>query len=159
MRPAEGRPKASSAPLRRRRRRGGESGSASVELVLVAPVVVAIVLLLVAGGRLAMTGLGVESAAASAARAVSLQPSSLTATDVAVATATRSLTDRGVPCTSVSVTVDAIALDAMLGVRGTVSVTVQCTVPLADVALPGLPGVRTMTSTASSPVDAYRARG
>ncbi len=36
------------------------------------------------------------------------------------------------------------------------TVTVTCEVPLADLALLGVPGSRTVTGTASSPVDVYR---
>lgn len=145
--------------LHQRQRRSSESGAASVELVLITPVLVAILLLLVAGGRLAIAGQSVESAAAAAARAVSLEPSSSGASAVAITTAERTILEHGVPCSSVTVTVDAAALDAMLGLSGSVHVTVHCTVPLGDVTLPSIEGVRTMTATASSPVDAYRARG
>ena len=39
-----------------------------------------------------------------------------------------------------------------------VTATVTCKVDVADLAIPGLPGTRTITATASSPVDAYRER-
>jgi hypothetical protein len=39
-----------------------------------------------------------------------------------------------------------------------VTATVTCKVEVADLAIPGLPGTRTITATASSPVDAYRER-
>jgi hypothetical protein len=35
---------------------------------------------------------------------------------------------------------------------------VTCTVNLSDLSIPGVPGARTITATASSPVDAYRER-
>ena len=37
--------------------------------------------------------------------------------------------------------------------------TVACVVNLADLSLPGVPGTRTVTATATSPIDTYRERG
>ena len=39
-----------------------------------------------------------------------------------------------------------------------VTATVTCVVNLSDVAVPGLPGTRTITATMSSPLDTYRER-
>lgn len=58
-----------------------------------------------------------------------------------------------------SLHVDATALNNSPGVPGNVHVTIQCTVPLADLALPGLPGSRAMSGHSISPVDTYRDRG
>ena len=44
------------------------------------------------------------------------------------------------------------------GTPATVSATVSCTVPLSDLALPGLPGAHTITATFTSPLDVYRQR-
>ena len=44
------------------------------------------------------------------------------------------------------------------GTAATVSATVSCTVPLSDLALPGLPGSHTITATFDSPLDVYRQR-
>ena len=55
--------------------------------------------------------------------------------------------------------VDASGLNAAIGTTGTVSAAVNCDVSLADITLPGIPGSRTMSSSAASPVDAYRERG
>lgn len=142
-----------------RHRLASERGAASVELVLIAPALVAVILLLVAGGRLSMAGTAVESAAASAARAVSLAASSSEADDIAAASASLALAERDVACTNLSVSVDAAALDSVLGVNGEITITIACTVALDDVALPGLGGSQAISATATSPVDPYRARG
>lgn len=39
---------------------------------------------------------------------------------------------------------------------GTVTVTVECTAPMADVTLLGVPGTRTFTATATEVIDTYR---
>jgi len=45
-----------------------------------------------------------------------------------------------------------------VGTPATVTATVRCVVNLADLAVPGVPGARTVTATASSPVDTFRER-
>ncbi|MFF4836972.1 hypothetical protein [Streptomyces sp. NPDC001315] len=61
--------------------------------------------------------------------------------------------------TSTSVHVNTGGLNVPVGQVGTVTVTVTCTVNLSDLLLPGVPGARTLTSTAVSVVDQYRQRG
>ncbi|MFE2167818.1 hypothetical protein ACFXB3_22590, partial [Streptomyces sp. NPDC059447] len=53
---------------------------------------------------------------------------------------------------------DSSGLAVPLGQVGTVTVTISCTVPLSDLLLPGVPGSKTMTSSFTSVVDAYRSR-
>ena len=65
----------------------------------------------------------------------------------------------GITCTTLTVTVDASGLNAAIGTTGEVSAAIDCDVSLADITLPGIPGSRTMSSSAASPVDAYRERG
>ena len=45
-----------------------------------------------------------------------------------------------------------------VGTPATVSATVTCVVELSDLALPGVPGTRTVTVTVTSPLDTYRER-
>ena len=66
--------------------------------------------------------------------------------------------DQDVHCTSTNVTVNAAAFNAPIGNTTQVNVTVTCTVDLSDLSIPGVPGTRTITATARSPVDAYRER-
>ena len=72
--------------------------------------------------------------------------------------AASSLHDQDVNCTSTNITVNAAAFNASIGDTAQVNVTVTCTVNLSDLSIPGVPGTRTITATASSPVDAYRER-
>ena len=59
---------------------------------------------------------------------------------------------------STAVTVDTAGFAAPVGTPATVTATVRCVVNLADLAVPGVPGTRTVTATASSPVDTFRER-
>lgn len=129
-----------------------QRGSAAVELVLVAPVLLVALLLVVGLGRLASARQEVDGAAASAARAASLERNTALSAEAAEQAATATLTDRGISCQSLSVQVDVSAYQP----GGEVSVTASCTVPLDDVALSGLPGSRTLTSTAVVPIETYR---
>ena len=45
-----------------------------------------------------------------------------------------------------------------VGTPATITATVSCLVRLSDLAMPGLGGSRTVTATASSPLDTYRER-
>ena len=64
------------------------------------------------------------------------------------------------PCTSTRVRATTSGLGAQLGQVSSVTVTISCTVPLGDLLLlGGGPGVRTVSSSFTSIVDAYRGRG
>ena len=139
-------------------RRTGERGASSVELVLMAPALLLVLVLLVAGGRLALAGIAVESSAAAAARGASLSRTAVEAELRASEAAALSLAHAGVECAGLSIRIDTEAFGAALGEVASVSVTVRCTVLLTDVALPGVPGERTLTATATSPVDPFRER-
>lgn len=143
---------------RRRCVHGRERGSASVELVLIAPVLAAIVLLLVAGGRLALAGQAIESAAAAAARDASLGRSVGEAERHATDAAVTALDNAGIDCVNLVVDVDASALGTVLGESGVVTATIECVVALGDVTLPGLGGSRTLSATATSPIDPFKER-
>ncbi|GAA3714275.1 hypothetical protein GCM10022224_094890 [Nonomuraea antimicrobica] len=56
-------------------------------------------------------------------------------------------------------TVDTAGLSAPLGRPATIIAHVSCEVQLADLAIPGIPGTKTITSSFTSPIDPYRARG
>jgi len=70
----------------------------------------------------------------------------------------RELGSQDVDCTAARVAVDTAGFAAPLGQPVVVRVTVTCVVSVADLALPGLPGQRALTSTFVSPLDAHRAR-
>lgn len=130
----------------------------SVELVMIAPALGLILLLLVAVARIALAGNAAEAAAVSAAREASLARSTSQAQTNAVHAAQTAMAQSGYDCTRLTVTVDDRGLDVPLGQVGTVKTTVSCVINLTDIALPGLPGTKTLKASASSPIDAFRER-
>ena len=145
-------------------RRAGERGSVTVELAALAPALLLILLLVIAAMRVTVAGGRVDSAARDAARAASLTRTPGQASLAAGQMAARSLAGAHVACTRLAVTVDTAGFAAPAGVvgnggtGGAVGVHVSCTVDLADVAIPGVPGSMTMTASYTAPLDPYRAR-
>lgn len=137
-----------------RRGSGDESGAAAIELTLLAPALLVILLFVVGLARMANASQQVESVAADAARAVSLQRDVGASGSVAREAARRSLGQAGLSCVSLSVSVD--ATDYRPG--GAVRVAVSCTASLGDVAIAGFPGRRQFDATATVPIESYRAR-
>jgi Flp pilus assembly protein TadG len=137
----------------------GDAGSYAVETAVLAPVMFAVLALMIAVGRIGVAGSSVDSAAREAARAASLDLTPAAARTDAATAARESLAGDGTACTQVDVTVDTAGFAAPLGQTGTVTATVSCTARLSDIGLPGLPGAKTLTSTFSSPIDAFRPRG
>jgi hypothetical protein len=109
-------------------------------------------LFVVALGRTVSARLYVDGAAAHAARAASIARDPGTATAMAQQTATTALGSDNVTCGHLAVTTD--TTDFAPG--GQVQVTVSCTVDLADLVGLRLPASQTVTSTATSVIDAYR---
>lgn len=143
---------------RLRRLLADERGSNAAEIVIIAPVIAMLILILVAAGRTALADNGTQSASYAAARAASLSRDAATATTAAQDAAQRAMDHAGIACLTLTVNVDTSGLNAPLGTTGTVIASVSCDVNLSDITLPGIPGSRTMTSSATSPVDAYRER-
>ena len=135
-----------------------DRGSATLELVVLAPALLLVVSLVVFAGRVTVTGASVEHAASAAAREASLARSAASARTAAAASARAALDGRGVTCASISVTTTTAGFAVRVGRYATVMTTVSCTVSMADLAMPGIPGSRTLTSSAVSPLDTYRSR-
>ncbi|MFE5488968.1 TadE/TadG family type IV pilus assembly protein [Streptomyces virginiae] len=136
----------------------GDRGSEAIATAIVAPLLLMLLCTAIAGGRIVTSGSKVDAAAEDAARAASISRTHAGAESEASEAAARSLNDQGIRCASTSTHVDASGLAVPLGQVGTVTVTISCTVPLSDLLLPGMPGSKTMTSTFTSVVDAYRSR-
>ena len=130
----------------------GDRGSAAAELVLVTPLLIIILLLIVAAGRLAGARQQVDSAAMQAARAASIARDPVTAGTQADVTARAALASEHITCAPFGVSIDTTAFRP----GGQVTVTVSCTVSLSGLSLLRLPGTETLTTTFSSPIDAYR---
>ncbi|RSS57501.1 TadE/TadG family type IV pilus assembly protein [Streptomyces sp. WAC01280] len=146
--------------LRHSARHDGDRGDTAIEAVIVIPLLVAIALVVMAGARLSLAVQKTDAAAQTAARAASLERTPAAGQSAARRAAADALGARNQTCTSTRVTTDTSGLSAQLGQVSTVTATVSCTVPLGDLLLlGGGPGVRTMTSSFTSIVDAYRERG
>lgn len=136
----------------RPRRPHGEEGQAIAELVIVAPVLLLVVVLMVALGRVDSAQGDVESAARAAVQVAAVQADPADAQTQATQAATTTLAGAGLTCTTPQIAVD--TTDFVAG--GSVSVTVTCVTSLADVSVPGMPGAKTLTATATAPIDPYR---
>ena len=135
-----------------KRRYPSERGSASTELVLLTPLLVILLLFVVGVGRLAGARADVDAAARDAARAASLARSSAAAVDAGQRAASAGLTDGGVICRRLSVTIDQSSFSA----GGSVTATVSCVVDLSEVTAAGFPGATTITSSFTAPLDTFR---
>ncbi|GAA3076759.1 TadE/TadG family type IV pilus assembly protein [Streptomyces glomeratus] len=143
----------------RARRLRSDEGSAAIEAALVLPALIMFLCLAIAGGRIVTSGAKIDSAAEDAAREASIHRTAAAAQSAAQSAAAQSLNDQGITCASTSVNINTGGLSVPVGQIGTVTVTVTCTVNLSDLLLPGVPGTKTLTSTATSVVDQYRQRG
>jgi Flp pilus assembly protein TadG len=141
-----------------RRRPGRDRGSLSLETAILTPVLLLALLLVVAAGRRYLAGNAVDDAAREAARAASLERDPGAARTQGLQAANQALADQNLHCTSLAVDVPTAAFTTTLGTAGSVTVSVDCTVDLSDLTLPGVPGTVTVHSSFTSPVDPYRTR-
>jgi Flp pilus assembly protein TadG len=135
-----------------------ERGSVAIEAAIGVPAFGLFIAMIILGGRVEIAKQSVEAAAYEAARAASIERTQSEAISSGKSAANSSLNDQGLQCATTNVTVNAAGFNAPLGTTAQVTATVTCEVDVADLAIPGLPGTRTITATASSPVDAYRER-
>lgn len=135
-----------------------ERGSVAIEAVIGIPAFLLFVALILLAGRLAIATQTVEAAANDAARTASIARTQAQAASTATAAARTSLANQGLACVSGHVQVDTTGFAAPAGTPAQVTATVTCQVNLADLALPGLPGTRTVTASMRSAIDTYRER-
>lgn len=140
------------------RRLGRERGSEAIEAAIGVPAFLLLVALIIAAGRFAIAQQAIDSAAADAARTASIARTQALARSGAETEAYFSLANQGLQCTTRSVHVDVTGFASPPGTPAVVKATVSCTVNLSDLAIPGLPGDRTITATMTSPIDTYRER-
>jgi len=141
-----------------RRFRGGERGSVSLELVVLTPGLLLVIGLLIYGGRLELAKQSIQSAASQAAREASIARTQPLANSTAAAAANRSLAEQGLDCLNATVSVDTSGFASPVGTPATITAEVTCVIRLSDLSVPGLPGSKTVTATADSPLDTYRER-
>ncbi|WP_230863001.1 TadE/TadG family type IV pilus assembly protein [Amycolatopsis camponoti] len=124
----------------------------TVEAVLFAPLLVMVVVFVaVVVHRGVDARLRLDDAAHQAARAATLQRSAPAAVTAARETAGAALAHAGVVCRDLVTT-----MSGTLAPAATITVSVRCTVDLSQALLLRLPGGKTLESTASEVVDAYR---
>jgi Flp pilus assembly protein TadG len=133
-------------------------GSISIEAVLIIPAFLLFLALIIALGRVAAAEADIHAAVVEGSRVASLEKNSSTGETAARAAITDHLAREGVRCTTLSVTVDATALDQPPGVPGRVTARVSCVVPLSDLGVPGLPGSVTITESFATHIDTYTNR-
>lgn len=129
-----------------------------MELVLIAPALLALFTLTVFAGRIVLAGGTVEQVAAAGARAASLARTPAAAAAAADTAVRQAIGEQHLQCAAVTVAVDTAGFGVPLGQPATVAVEVSCQVQLADLTMPGLPGHRTLSDRAVSPLDPYRGR-
>jgi len=139
----------------RRQRPGRTTGSVSIEAVLIIPAFLLFVALIAAIGRTAGVQEEVHAAAVEAARVASLASSAATGESAGRAAVLAHLAQDGVNCLSLVISINSQSLDRPPGQPGTVTASVTCVVPLADLAVPGLPGQVTIADSFSTPIDPY----
>jgi Flp pilus assembly protein TadG len=130
-------------------------GFAALELAILFPFVIVMLLLVVGFGRVSRGRELVDQAAQAAARAGSLTTSPGAARDAATQAAQQTLTDGGLSCTDVQVTVNTAAFRP----GGQVDAHVTCTADLSGLTLSGVPGHIALTADSVSPLEPYRPLG
>lgn len=135
-----------------------DRGSATVETIIAIPGLMLVAMVVVLAGRLVNADAAVEGAARDAARGASVARTASQARIDGTQLATETLRQGGVPCSSTSVTINTAGFGVPVGRMGLVTASVTCTVPLADLTIPGIPGSRVLRKTFSSPIEPHRGR-
>lgn len=123
-----------------------------------APGLLLLIGLLTVAGRVNSANAAVEQAAADAARTASSARTSAGAQEMAQASAEKTLAAQGLQCTRATVVLDTSGFRTQPGQAAIVTATVTCPVRLSDLSVPGLPGTRTVSQTATSSLDTNRER-
>ena len=135
-----------------------DDGNAALELVILAPVLLGLLGLVIAAGRTSIAQGSVDAAARDAARQASIALTPAAAQEAGEASARAALRRDGLDCVPAVVINTRQFSSVPVGQPATVSATVTCTVSLADLALPGLPGTAALQASFTSPLDIYRSR-
>ena len=133
--------------------RHNERGAMAIEVVILTPALVAAIMVIAAGARYVDARGQVNSAAYAAARAASLTTNQEAAVQAGTKAAEQSMSQRGLACANLTVSVDA----ADFNPGGDVRATVRCVADLSDLAGVGpIPGSKTFTFTAVVPLEQHR---
>lgn len=134
-----------------------QRGSVSVELAILTPLFLLLMATATMFGRTAIAANAIDVAAHDAARAASISRTAVAADANARAAATESLSQQGLQCIG-GPQIDPDVSDFNQGGvdLGFVIVTIACDVSLTDIAIPGVPSHRLVTTTFVSPIDIFR---
>jgi len=135
-----------------------QRGSMSIEAVLIIPAFLIFLALIAAIGRTAAVREDLHASVVAGARIASLQTSSQAGESAARTAIESHLSDEGVDCTYIDISINSYAMDLPPGQSGEVTATITCTVPLSDLSVPGLPGQIQLSDTFSTPIDPYSLR-
>ncbi|MGK2351784.1 TadE/TadG family type IV pilus assembly protein [Cutibacterium sp. V947] len=136
--------------------RGHQRGALAVEAALILPSLLMIAAVATGGWRLSEVRADAQSAAEVAARAGSV--ASTVGEGHAVGQRVAMVELAGTRCSDPAITIDSSALAVPVGSTGLISARVRCTVRLADLLVPGMPGALHVESRAHSTVDSHRER-
>ena len=131
-----------------------ERGSVALELALFTPVLIMLMLLVVFAGRLSSARTDVVSAAKDAARAASIRDDPATAARDARSAARAAIDEGSLACASLDVAVDT----SRLRPGGVARVQLTCVASLADLSLLGVPGSKSISASATEPIDRFRSQ-
>jgi hypothetical protein len=127
----------------------------SIEAVLVIPAFLLFLALIAGIGRTAMVRADIHAGVVSGARLASLESDVRTAEQVGRLAIIEHFERANLNCVRLEIRLDTLALGLPAGQAGQVTATATCVVPLADLAVPGLPGQVTITESFSTPINTY----
>jgi Flp pilus assembly protein TadG len=146
------------SPAGRARPSRADTGNAALELVILAPILLALLSVVIAAGRTTVAQGSVDAAARDAARQASIALTPSAAQTAGLVSARAALARDGLDC-SPAVVIDTSQFSSVpVGQPAAVTAVVSCAVPLANLALPGLPGTALLRASFTSPLDTYRSR-
>ena len=140
------------------RLRQDERGNAAVEGCIYLTGLVLLTGLILLGGRVAVVHQALDHVAFQAARTASLQRDAGSARAMAVAAASDTLENQHLHCVSSGTDVDTSGFGAPLGQAASVTVVTHCRLDLSELVQVIPARTVTFSSTASSPIDSWRAR-
>lgn len=136
-----------------------ERGAAALEFAVIVPALGLLLSLMIGSARVWQAHTVVEQIAGTAARAASMARTPSEALAAADDIAHAQAATRGLTCSSLHTDLDLAGFQVPVGQPARVSARVSCSVPLADLIVPGWPGNWEVAAEASSVLDRYRRRG